>query len=137
VKELHPETKHGMRNGQTSKDADSASLEIPSFVADTATKTDVSSRVIHEEIQIAKNLTPEAKQAVRAVDMPKTEALKLARMKPEKQKSIADKIVSGAAKTVKDAAKQISQAKKTERKAYAPRRYPCSGAWLYPRRANF
>jgi N6-adenosine-specific RNA methylase IME4 len=116
--ELHPETKQGMRNGQTSKneiisflDDTSAASEIISFADDTAKKTGVSTRTIEQEIQIVKNLTSEAKQAVRAVDMPKTEALKLARQDPSAQKAIADKIMSGEARNV---AQAITQGKRLE-----------------------
>ena len=42
--------------------ADSAPV---SFVEDTSNKTGVSSRVIHEEIQISKNLTPEIKKQIK------------------------------------------------------------------------
>ena len=52
---LHPETRRGMRNGQTSKTADSAVLETKSFIEDTAEKTGKSSRTIAAEVQMAKN----------------------------------------------------------------------------------
>jgi ParB family chromosome partitioning protein len=64
--ELHPETKQGIAGGKASGISRGTSAEsalVQSFVADTSDKTGVSSRVIHEEIQIAKNLTPESKQA--------------------------------------------------------------------------
>ncbi len=41
--ELYPETKQGMRNGQTAKTAESAVLDKPSFVKDTSVKQDVIS----------------------------------------------------------------------------------------------
>jgi N6-adenosine-specific RNA methylase IME4/ParB-like chromosome segregation protein Spo0J len=69
----------------------------------------VSERVLQQNKQLARYLVPEAKQAVRAVDTPKTEALKLARMEPEKQKAIAEKLVTGEAKSIVDAERQIKR----------------------------
>jgi hypothetical protein len=48
-----------MRNGQTSKDPDSGSLETPAFVDDTASKTGRSRSVIAEEVKIATAFTPD------------------------------------------------------------------------------
>jgi hypothetical protein len=105
--ELHPETKarnkQGHVNNYKSSTADSALEEIPSFVKSTADKTGISSRVISEEIQIANNLTPAAKEAVIASDIPKKDALKLARMEQEKQDAVVAKIANGNAKNVAEA----------------------------------
>jgi N6-adenosine-specific RNA methylase IME4 len=106
--ELHPETKREATLKQY-RSAESAKRQIQSFAADTATKTGVSSRVIHEEIQIAKNLTPEVKEVVRKSDLVKTEALKLARMEPEKQKAVVDKLAAGEAKSVVDAQRLLKK----------------------------
>jgi hypothetical protein len=69
---LHPETRARNAEGHVSNhnpsSAESALEAARPFVGDASSKTGVSSRVIHEEIQIAKNLTPEAKEAVRRVD---------------------------------------------------------------------
>lgn len=43
---FHPEARHGMRNGQTSKSANLASLETKSFAEDTAEKTGMSKRAV-------------------------------------------------------------------------------------------
>lgn len=51
----YPETKHGMRNGQTSKTPTVGVLENkPSFVKDTSDKTGKSQSTIFSDIQIAK-----------------------------------------------------------------------------------
>jgi hypothetical protein len=115
---LHPETRAGVAGGKASgkargTSADSAPVQ-KSFVIDTSTKTGFSSRVVHEELQVAKNLTPEAKEAIRQHDIPKTDALKLARMEPEKQRAVVDKIASGEAKTVDAASRAISLANAKE-----------------------
>jgi len=56
---LHPETKKGAVNQYTKVLSAESADSTPSFVQDTASKTGVSTRVIHEEIQLANNLTPE------------------------------------------------------------------------------
>ena len=88
---LHPEARRGMRNGQTSKTADSAVLETKSFLKDTAEKTGKSQRTIAVEIQTAKNLTSEAKEIIQKADakINKTNVLKLARLVPEQQAEAA------------------------------------------------
>ena len=81
---LHPEARRGMRNGQTSKTADSAVLETKSFLQDTAEKTGKSLRTIAVEVQAAKNLTSEEKEIIKkaAEKINKTNVLKLARLVP-------------------------------------------------------
>lgn len=46
--ELHPETRQGMRNGQTSKNETISLLETPSFTEDTSTKLGVSRRTVEQ-----------------------------------------------------------------------------------------
>ena len=45
----------------------------------------VSKSKLLEEKQIARDILPEAQEAIKAADLPKTDALKIARMEPEKQ----------------------------------------------------
>lgn len=119
--ELYPETKQGMRNGQTSKKTESDVLEKteaekkektespikPSFVADTAEKTGRSETVIKEELQIANKVIPEAKPVLKEKEIPKTEAVKLAREEPEAQKKIIPIFEAGQTKKVEEAKKII------------------------------
>jgi ParB family chromosome partitioning protein len=86
--ELHPETRRGISQAAGMNKAIGRNVSAESamtFTQDTAAKTGVSSRVIHEEIQIAKNLKPEVKEAIIKSDISKTDALKIARLKPEQQ----------------------------------------------------
>ena len=94
---LHPETKQGMRNGQTSKSENSSVLETRSFAKDTAEKLGVSPRTVEVQIQTAKNLTSAAKEMIRGSDIRinKTNALKLSRLEPEQQEDAASQLVSG------------------------------------------
>jgi ParB-like chromosome segregation protein Spo0J len=64
--------------------------ETKTFVQDTAEKTGVSERTIQQEIQIATNLIPEAKEVVKELDLPKTQVLKLARVEPEEQNKVVE-----------------------------------------------
>jgi len=103
---LHPETKAGtsQRIGQSaaSHPKDSAKVVTPetvpttikTFVADTADKTGMSQSKIKEEIQMSRSFTPEMKQQVKKADLSKTEALKLARLDPEKQKAVMKNITT-------------------------------------------
>ena len=50
---LHPETKQGMRNGQTSKTDKMSVLETRSFAQDIAKKIGVTPRTIERQIQTA------------------------------------------------------------------------------------
>jgi ParB family chromosome partitioning protein len=59
----HPQTKQGMRNAQTSKNAESAFLETPAFAKVTAEKINKSERVIQEEVQVATRI-PEKVQTL-------------------------------------------------------------------------
>ena len=101
---LHPETKHGATGNKGGKIVESDTL---SFSTDVAKKTGVSKRTIEREVLIAESLPPEVKETVRKHDIPKTDALKLARMEPEKQKKVSDMIASGEAKSVIDAQRKV------------------------------
>ncbi len=88
---LHPETRQGMRNGQTSKNDNLSVLETKSFTQDTADKLGVSPRTVERQIQIAKNLTPEAKDIILSSGkkVTKGDALKLSRVEPGQQAETA------------------------------------------------
>jgi ParB family chromosome partitioning protein len=56
-----------------------------------AKESGISGRTLQENKQLAKNLVPEAKEAVRQKALPKSAALEIARLKPEKQREIVAK----------------------------------------------
>ena len=97
---LHPETRQGMRNGQTSKSANLASLETKSFAEDTAEKTGMSKRTVSRLLQIANNLSADAKQIVKDNDMPQDTALKLSRLPYNQQAEAASQLVAGTVQSV-------------------------------------
>jgi len=105
--ELHPDTRWGVAGGlarQGSANAESA------FAKDTSEKTGQSRRVIEENIQIAKNISPEVKDKIRDTELAdrKTDLLRLARMNPEQQEKIVEKIISGEADTINHAKKILA-----------------------------
>jgi ParB/RepB/Spo0J family partition protein len=75
----------------------------PPFTVDTASKTGVTRRTVEMDLQIAHDLASDVLDALPRTNIPKTDALKLSRMKPENQRAIVARIESGAAKNVSDA----------------------------------
>jgi len=88
---LHPETRQGMRNGQTSKNENLSLLGAKPFSQDTAEKLGVSKRTVEQLIQTARDLTPEAKKIIRDADskITKGNALKISRLPPSQQEEAA------------------------------------------------
>ena len=88
---IHPETRQGQRNGQTVKNENFSLLETKSFSQDTAEKLGVSKRTVEQLVQTARDLTPEAKKAIRDAGdkITKGDALKISRLPPEQQAEAA------------------------------------------------
>jgi len=97
---LHPETRQGHRNGQTSKTALSAVLETKPFAVDTSEKTGQSVRTIREKIQVANKLTPEAKEIVKKGAIGMKSAIKISRLAPDQQKDAASKLAAKEIRSV-------------------------------------
>lgn len=95
--ELHPETKQGMRNGQTSKAEIISVLEPLSFASDTASKVGLTDRTIRQEVQIAKDIAPDVKEKIRNTELAdtKTQLLALAQKPHEEQRKIVAEIEAG------------------------------------------
>ena len=66
------------------------------------------------ERQIATNILPEAQEAIKAADLPKTDALKIARMEPREQMKVAERLSEGA-KSYADAVREIKRDEVVER----------------------
>ena len=81
-------------------------ISPPRTTADIAKEIGVSERTLQHNKQLARDLTPEAKSVVREKNIPKTEALKIARMKPEQQQVVVEKMATGDAKSVADAVRE-------------------------------
>ena len=61
---------------------------------DIAAQVGVSARTVQQEKQIATNILPEVQDAIKAADLPKTDALKIARLEPEKQAEAVRKMTA-------------------------------------------
>lgn len=94
---LHPETKNGGdRKSEEIRTSKCRSDTAKSFVKDTADKLGVSPRTLERQVQIAKNLTAEAKDIIQSSGKKITngDALKLSRLKPGQQVKTAQSITS-------------------------------------------
>lgn len=101
--ELHPETKAGnaqaigMNKAVGNNVAENFSATSKSFVDDTAEKLGVTPRTVRNQLQTAKNLTPEVKDIIRSSDtnISKTDARKLSRLAPDEQENAATQLATG------------------------------------------
>jgi N6-adenosine-specific RNA methylase IME4 len=107
---LYPQTKRGAMNQHRKKvlTAESA-VSKTSFATDTSIKTGVAERTIRVEVQLAQDLIPEVKEIIRTVEIPKHDAIKIARLESEQQKAVADKLASGEAKSFVDAKRLLAK----------------------------
>lgn len=120
---LYPETKPGGdRKSEGAKiKVRNPQLDTPSFVEDTANKTGKSSRVIHEDIQIARDITPEVKEVIKKIELPKNDALKLARVEKQDQRRVIERIEKNEAKDIRQALQQIKHDELKERVVELPK----------------
>lgn len=128
---LHPETRQGMRNGQTSKNENFSLLGTKPFSQDTAEKLGVSKRTVEQLVQTARDLTPEAKKIIREADskITKRNALKISRLPPDQQEEAAA-VLAATPPTPKKQAMMDGEAALTEFKALC-RRYTSGIESLY------
>ena len=77
-----------------------------SFVEDTAEKTGMSKRAISRLLQIANNLTPDAKRIVQANNMSQDTALKLSRLPYDQQAEAASLLAAGTVQSVEQYQKE-------------------------------
>ena len=83
----------------------------------------VSKSKLLEEKQIARDILPEAQEAIKAADLPKTDALKIARMKPQEQMKVAERLSEGA-KSYADAIREIKRDEVTTNRHHHQTRPP-------------
>lgn len=103
---LHPETKAGTAqamgmNRAIGNNVGAKLASTPkSFIEDTAEKTGLSKRTISRMLQIANNLTPDAKRIVSAYNMTQDTALKLSRLPDSQQVEAASMLAAGVVQSV-------------------------------------
>ena len=93
----YPETAPVTERGGPGRGKTTPESGTVSFVNDTASHTNRGRSTVREEVEIATNLTPEAREILRDSDTAdnKTELKRLSRMAPEKQAAAAQAAVSG------------------------------------------
>jgi N6-adenosine-specific RNA methylase IME4/ParB-like chromosome segregation protein Spo0J len=100
----------GLRANQSNKGKSTGAESAPvKTTANIAKEIGMSERALQVNKQLARDLVPEAKEAVRKKDVPKKDALKMSRMEPERQKAVAKKLATGQAKSVVDANRLIAK----------------------------
>ena len=103
---LHPETKAGAAQaaGMNRAVGNNVSAKLAStsksFVEDTSEKTGMSKRAVSRLLQIANNLTEDAKQIVKANNMTQDTALKLSRLPKAQQAEAASLLADGKIQSV-------------------------------------
>lgn len=100
---LHPET---VKPGRKAKESAKTFRQFgETFSKATANRLGLNKRTIEIALALAKNLTPEARDALRLSEVAdnQSELLKLAALEPEKQVSVAHEIAAGRAKNPKAA----------------------------------
>jgi len=120
--QIYPTTKNGISQGlknatkpkdekghfdHSKQNLDSVDKTTPTFVESTSKITKQSKAKISEEIKLANNIIPEVKEQIKACELPKQEAIKIAKMEPAQQKAVMKKIESGVAKKATEAVNQI------------------------------
>jgi DNA modification methylase/ParB-like chromosome segregation protein Spo0J len=114
--QLHPEVKTGGLPGKSGGGKVAKSATVAPFAQDTAAKTGTSTRTIHEDVQIANRITPEAKALIRGTPLAdeKRELLRVARLPAAKQ----EKVIKAAQKdgtTIAQAQRQVERAERTRK----------------------
>lgn len=103
---LHPETKVGAAQaaGMNRSIGNNVSAKLAptskSFVEDTSEKTGMSKRTISRLLQIANNMTQDAKRIVQASDLPQDTALKISRLPDDQQAEAASLLAAGTVQSV-------------------------------------
>ena len=103
---LHPEAKHGTAGARAKH---GAANEIVSFAEDTAAKIGRTARSVQHDIQIATHIPQELRDAIRPTPLAdnKVELLKIARLTPEEQQPVVERIIRGQAACVRQASNQV------------------------------
>ena len=118
---LHPEAKAGAAQaaGMNRAIGNNVSAKLApttkSFVEDTSEKTGMSKRAVSRLLQIANNLTGDARRIVEANNMTQDTALKLSRLQHDEQVEAASMLAAGTMESVE----QYQEYQRERRKAIA------------------
>ena len=139
---LYPETKRGAKNQYTQKAevlTDTVAVSKKSFADDTAETMGVSPRTVFRKIQLAKNLSSDAKDVVKKSGIGLKNALKISRLLPDQQADAASQLASGAIRSVDEYCPVPAEPEFAEEQAPEPPETPeppaatsAPGAGYYP-----
>lgn len=110
--ELHPEAAQFSPEKQAARRSSEPRDKLsPGFAQDTAAKTGVSDRTVQRATKIGTDITAEVRDIIRETPVAdnQQELLRLARMEPEKQAPVAQKIADGEARSVGEAEKLLKR----------------------------
>src|SRR5690606_29256016 len=79
----------------------------PTFATDTAAKAKVTPRTVRQDVQIAHAFKPQELEVLREADVPKRDALKLARQPEDLREKAVAKIAAGEARYASDAIREV------------------------------
>lgn len=91
---------------------------LPKTTKQIAESIGISERTLQEDKQIATAIIPEVQEVIKSADVTKKDAIKIARLEPEEQLKVAEKINSGS-RDFKDAIKQVRSEEREQRKDYS------------------
>ena len=98
----------GLRANQSNKGKSTGESDSPvKTTADFAKDIGTGERTLQQNMQLARDLEPVAKEAVRKIGAKKGDALKLSRKTPMEQEAIAQKILEGGATTLVEATSAV------------------------------
>ncbi|HEX7071897.1 MAG TPA: MT-A70 family methyltransferase [Rhodothermales bacterium] len=103
----HPEAKHGGAPGKAGGGKVAKDETVSSFAADTAARTKVNPRTVQQDVQIAHAFKPQELEVLREADVPKRDALKLARQPEDLREKAVAKIAAGEARYASDAIREV------------------------------
>lgn len=125
---LHPDSRAtfeggGFRGNQHQREVgDTVTGTTKSFTRDTAEKLGISPRTVERHVQIARDLSPDAKKIIKSADTPITQrnVLKLSRLEPEQQVEAATLLVDGKIRKVDEYTATQSEADQADKAEAEP-----------------
>ena len=99
---LHPATKQGGAPGKAGGGKKAKNDTVSSFAEETAQRIGASKRTVQRLVRIGQKIVPEARAVLQGHEVANNqkELLRLARVEPENQVAVAERVVSGEAKYV-------------------------------------
>lgn len=125
---LHPEAKPVQERGGPGRGKTSETVSSVSFAGDTEQRTGTSKRTVQQEVQIAHAFDPAERSILKDRDIPKRDALRLARQEAELRKAAVAKLAAGEASSAGDAIREVLRDEDADRVANVPAltgRYSC------------